>query len=96
MNECLSVITRDKLSSELQDILSELTRCKSNQIKGTTKIIKDLGVDSFTALEIIVFVENKFDLKIHENDLFRIVTVDEMINVVFDLIKKRKRKGYKK
>ena len=52
----------------------------------------DLGIDSLSSLEILVALENKYDITIAENRLKNVNSVREIIRAVSSELKKKQRK----
>src|SRR2546423_13466603 len=47
-------------------------------LPGTTRLREDLGVDSLTMIDLLFLTESVFDLKLAEDELGRITTLDEL------------------
>ena len=52
----------------------------------------DLGIDSLSSLEILVVLENKYDITIAQESLKNVNSVREIIRVVSSELKKKQRK----
>lgn len=48
------MIPKTKLSRELKNIISEVACVPASNIKNSTNLQRDLGIDSFNAAEILV------------------------------------------
>ena len=70
------------LESELKEILGEFSRTHKNRIKRSTRVREDLGIDSFTALEILVAIEIKYKIKIPESDLSKLNSFEDILNFI--------------
>lgn len=44
----------------------------------TTRLVEDLGCDSLTMMDTVFMLETIFEIKINDNDLFRLSTLDEL------------------
>lgn len=49
-----------------------------DELPGTTKLADDLGCDSLTMMDTVFVVENLFDIKIDDEELVQIVTLDDL------------------
>src|SRR5881392_1991586 len=49
-------------------------------LPGSTRLREDLGVDSLTMIDLLFLTESVFDLKLAEDELGRITTLDELRN----------------
>ena len=74
---------RSRIEADLKSIVAEFSRCRKERIKTSTRVLDDLGIDSFTALEILVAVENKYSLKISEGEIRRLSTFGDLVSFVY-------------
>lgn len=72
-----------QVESQMLKIIGEISRLKTNRINGSTKIRDGLGIDSFTALEILVAIEKMYKIKIAESDLENLVTFGDLVKYVY-------------
>jgi len=47
-------------------------------LPGSTRLIEDLGCDSLTMMDTVFMVESLFDIKIDDNELTRLATLDDL------------------
>ena len=47
-------------------------------LSGSTRLIEDLGCDSLTMMDTVFMVESLFDIKINDNELPRLATLDDL------------------
>jgi acyl carrier protein len=52
---------------------------KKVDVKPESKLIDDLGIDSFERLMIVNAVEDEFNISIVEEDLSKIITVSDIV-----------------
>ena len=69
----------EKLLGELRAIFTEITEI--DEIP-SDKSLKDLGVDSMMALEIVTAIEKKYAIKIEESELNQVATLDKAAALV--------------
>lgn len=69
----------DKLLGELRAIFTEITEI--DEIP-SDKSLKDLGVDSMMALEIVTAIEKKYAIKIEESELNQVATLEKAAALV--------------
>ena len=69
----------EKLLGELRAIFTEITEI--DEIP-SDKSLKDLGVDSMMALELVTATEKKYPLNIDESDLHHVATLDKAAELV--------------
>ena len=78
--------SNDIVEKQLRGLIVEMVNCREDRIKLGTKLIDDLGVDSFAVLEVLVSIESKFGLSIPENELQQIVTFRDLVNLITGLL----------
>ena len=73
------------VEERIKTILSNNLGYIESDIHPTDILVDDLGADSLDIVEIIMAVEEEFNIEISENDAIQVVTVQELI----DCVKKR-------
>lgn len=66
----------------LQKIVSQVLNVDPREIKEDTTFIDDLGADSLDLLQIVMGVEEQFNIKVSEKDANNINTVGEALAVI--------------
>ena len=69
---------------KLQKILSDNLGIEPDEIRPEARFVEDLGADSLDVLELVMAIEEEFDIEIPEESLDGITTVQDAV----DLIKK--------
>jgi acyl carrier protein len=65
--------------------ITELARQRfgwAGVVSSETRLVEDLGLDSLKALEMIIEIENRFEIRIDETSGEEIVTVGDLVNVI--------------
>ena len=70
----------DQVKESLADILS----CDADKIELDTDLVRDLGVDSIDTVELIMAVEDTYDIKISDKDAEDLKTVGDVVEVIED------------
>ena len=52
------------------------------KITSEAKLKEDLGIDSLDAVELAMAIEEAFDIKIDDEDLKKLITVQDIVNCV--------------
>lgn len=73
------------IEERIKTILSNNLGYIESDIRPTDILVDDLGADSLDIVEIIMAVEEEFNIEISEKDAIQVVTVQELI----DCVKKR-------
>ena len=76
------VTKQNGYSHKIFEILSRYSSIQVDQIKKDSKIMDDLGLDSFAAVELIYEVEMNFGIKVSQAELRKIQTVGDLLNLL--------------
>ncbi len=79
-------MTDDGLEKEIISIISDVSGFDEGEITPETNFYKDLEIDSIKAIEITVAIEKKFKITVRDEDVPKIVTVRQAVEVVNSLI----------
>ena len=75
-----------------QDILrtiADVTGINMEEFKPEASFYDDLGVDSIKAIEIVVALERQYKIRIRDEQLPKISTVGQAVEIVKNALKKR-------
>ena len=64
---------------KLQNIIAEVLNVEADEITLNTTVVDDLGADSLDIFQIIMGIEEEFDIEIPNQDAEQIVTVGDAI-----------------
>jgi len=67
------------IKSQIIDILSDQLGVEKDKIKLDSKIADDLGADSLDTVEMTQALEDKFNVKIHDEAIKNIKTVNDVV-----------------
>lgn len=67
---------------EVKTVISEELEVEESQIQMESLIVDDLGADSLDVVELIMRLEEKFDVEIPDEDAEKIQTVGDAVNFV--------------
>ena len=70
------------MSEIVYKVIQEVLTDDVDKIKPEARLIDDLGADSLTAVEIVMELEKKLDIIIYDSEVEKIVTVQDIINIV--------------
>ncbi len=74
------------VEKEIVSIISDISGFDEDEITPENNFFKDLEVDSIKAIEITVAIEKKFKISIRDEDVPKITTVKEAVELVNRLI----------
>jgi acyl carrier protein len=80
---CLDVV----VLGVLQFYLAKKPKESLDALLGSTRLIEDLGCDSLTMMDTVFMVESLFDIKVDDNELARIATLDDLRDHLRQLVK---------
>ena len=68
----------------LKEIIAEQLNVDKNEITESASFKDDLGADSLDLFELVMALEEKFEVEIPSEDLNNIVTVEDVISYLKD------------
>jgi acyl carrier protein len=74
------------VEQEIIAIISDISGFDENEITPDTNFQKDLEVDSIKTIEITVAIEKKFQISVRDEDVPKITTVHQAIELVNKLL----------
>lgn len=75
-------LTKEQLTEEICAIIEERLGVAASEITPEKSLINDLGADSLDSVELIMSIEQKFDISIPEDAAENIKTVGDIIDYV--------------
>lgn len=67
---------------KIQDIIAEVLNIDKDEITMDTTFIDDLGADSLDVFQIIMGIEEEFDIEIPSEEAEKIVTVGDAVEQI--------------
>ena len=67
---------------KLQQIIAEVLNVDIDEITPTTTFVDDLGADSLDVFQIIMGIEEEFDMEIPQEEAEKIVTVGDAAEAI--------------
>lgn len=71
----------DDIEQRIKAIVAERLRMPTEKVEGSSSFINDLGADTLDIVEVILDLEDEFDLHIPEGES-EVETVDDAIRIV--------------
>ena len=65
---------------KLQEIIADVLNVQKDEIKPDTTFVDDLGADSLDIFQIIMGIEEEFDIEIDNEEAEKIVTVQDAVD----------------
>lgn len=70
------------LLDDVKEVVIEQLDCDPAEVKEDSKFIEDLGADSLDVVELVMALEEKFDIEIPDEDAEKILTVSDAIKYI--------------
>ena len=71
---------------KLQEIIAEVLNVDADEITAETTFVDDLGADSLDVFQIIMGIEEEFDIEIANEDAEKIVSVGDAVEQIKEAI----------
>ena len=78
--------TNPEILSQLLEILKPFTK-EGQQLREETKLVAELGLDSLQVMQVLLKIEDHFDISIPLNNLPTIQTIQELVLEIETLVK---------
>ena len=75
------------VAEKIKEIIVDQLGVAADEVKPEAKFVDDLGADSLDLTELIMAMEEEFDIEIDDEDAQKIATVQDAINYI------KKKKG---
>jgi acyl carrier protein len=70
------------LFDEVKAVVVEQLNVSADEVKEDSKFVEDLGADSLDVVELVMALEEKFDIEIPDDQAEKIATVADAINFI--------------
>ena len=80
------LVNSEDIFEKVKEIIIEQLGVSENTVNLEASFIDDLGADSLDIVELIMALEEEFDLEIPDNDAEKVVTVGDVVDYIKDNI----------
>ena len=70
------------LLDDVKAVVVEQLDCNADEIKEDSKFIEDLGADSLDVVELVMSLEEEFDIEIPDEDAESILTIADAVKYI--------------
>lgn len=67
---------------KIKEIMADTLACDENKITPEASIADDLSIDSLDAVELVMALEEEFGIKIPDEELGKLKTVQDIVDTV--------------
>jgi len=78
--------TSPNVEEDVQNLVAEILEVEPQEIKSDAQFVKDLGMDSMMALEILASIEKKYRIVIPEESLLKFTDLKSTVAVVEEIL----------
>jgi acyl carrier protein len=75
-------MTREEIIAKVKGVVSEKLNVGEDQVTTDAKFVEDLGADSLDQVELIMALEDEFELKIPEEEAEKLTTVGAAVEYI--------------
>lgn len=91
VRKTLAYESYSKIRDDVKKLIAHIARIDARKVKESSSIRDDLGIDSLAAMEILASIEKRMGIVIDEAKAFDIVTVNDLLDLVMEYLRKKKR-----
>lgn len=77
-------MSSEEIFDKVKEIIVEQLGVAETAVAPEAAFIDDLGADSLDIVELIMAIEEEFDLEIPDNDAEKVVTVSDVVDYIKD------------
>jgi acyl carrier protein len=77
------------VEADLRQLVATILEVEPEAINDQASFVKDLGMDSMMALEILASIEKKYKIVIPEETLAKFTSLSQTVNIVQNMLEKR-------
>jgi acyl carrier protein len=75
-------MTAEQVESKVKEIIVEQLGVDEGQVEGKASFVEDLGADSLDIVELVMALEEAFELSIPDEDTEKITTVQNAVDYI--------------
>jgi len=75
-------MSNDEVAQKVQDIIAESLGVKRTEVAPAASFITDLNADSLDIVELVMALEEEYDMEISDEEAEKIRTVQDVVNYI--------------
>ena len=83
-------MTKSEIAESVKKVIHAQLGCKYEDIKGDSELAFNLGADLLDTAELIMALEEEFDVTIPDDECYSIITVSDLTELVTKHLKGRR------
>jgi acyl carrier protein len=77
-------MTREEFEQKARGIIAEYLSQEITEVKPEAEFVKDLGADSLDTVELMMALEDKFEIEIPDEDAEKLKCVKDALDYIWD------------
>lgn len=70
------------MNTKIKEIIAEILDLNAEEISDDASILDDLGADSIAIMEIVMEIEEAFDIEIDSDEIPKLKSVSDIVNFI--------------
>ncbi len=70
------------LLDDIKEVVVEQLSVNPDEVKNDAKFVEDLGADSLDVVELVMALEEKFDIEIPDDEAEKIQTLNDVVSYI--------------
>lgn len=83
----MTEISKEDVFAQVRDAMVELFELNADNIRGESRLIEDLDLDSIDAVDLIVHLQDATGKKIKPEEFWSVKTVDDVVDAIHRMLK---------
>lgn len=80
---------KSKVAADMRELVATILEVEPETIDENASFVKDLGMDSMMALEILASIEKKYKIVIPEETLAKFTSLNQTVKIVQEMLEKK-------
>ncbi len=73
---------RDEIFEKLKKVITDILDIEEEKISFESKFLEDFGADSLDIVEMVMSIEEEFNIEIPDEDVEKVLSVNDVINYI--------------
>lgn len=75
-------MNKEEILAKVKNVISEKLNVGEDQVTTDAKFVEDLGADSLDQVELIMALEDEFEIKVPEEEAEKLTSVGEAVDYI--------------